>query len=207
MKILRDIILTLVVIIDVILLAFVFDDAEAAEVNLAWDASPSPGVTGHKIGVGTDDTLSLSTLLVANVTSAAVTDLTPGVTYHFGVKAYNPDAESVWSNIVTYTPPLVIQPPIVYPLPESVPPQNFYVNANLGVRVSFAPRWIAGTTSATLQSPGGTPATSTRTSSGTFPVIYNTPGTYTVTFSRTVYGIIQSETKQITIVPAGHYFK
>ena len=191
-----------------VLVTLIYADlSHAASVNLTWDASPSPGVTGNKIGIGTDSTLSLSTLLVANVTAAAVTDLTPGVTYYFGVKAFNADAESAWSNIVTYTPPISLEPPVAIDPANSVPPSLFSVKTPLGIKVIFVPGWIKGTTQVVWSFPGGSPASSSRTTNGTSSTTYPGPGEYAVTFTHTVYGAVQSETKTLVLSGSGYAFK
>jgi len=74
----------------------------ATSLTLAWDPSPSSGVTGYVMSWGTRSSVYTSTLDVGNVLSAAVPGLADGTTYYFAVQAYNADfALSAYSNEVS----------------------------------------------------------------------------------------------------------
>jgi hypothetical protein len=86
-------------------------------VGLAWDPSPDTNVTGYTIYWGTNNgntessaanaTVDYTSRLdVGNQTTATLTNLTAGSTYHFVVTAYTADGvESLPSNEVIYTVP------------------------------------------------------------------------------------------------------
>ena len=86
----------------------------ATSLTLAWDPSPSSGVTGYVMSWGTRSGVYTSTLDVGNALSAPVPGLADGTTYYFAVQAYNADfALSAYSNEVsgqtsTPTTPLAV---------------------------------------------------------------------------------------------------
>ena len=104
-----------VAIAPMLLVAFSFCNA-AQSVKLAWDASPSSGVTGYKIYYRTASGRSGLPLDVGNVTTATISNLNDSTTYVFSVTAYNPSGiESARSNEVSYTTPRSRRE-ILYPL-------------------------------------------------------------------------------------------
>ena len=77
--------------------------AAAADVTLAWDASPSTNVVGYKIYWGTDSTNYTNSLTVSNVLTATVTNLQSGITYYFAATAFDSESyESDYSNEVNW---------------------------------------------------------------------------------------------------------
>lgn len=77
------------------------------EVKLAWNASPSTDVTGHRIHYGTASRAYTTSIELGNVTTATVSGLAEGVTYYFAVSAVNAAAlESDYSNEVRFEPGL-----------------------------------------------------------------------------------------------------
>ncbi len=85
--------------------------AAAKDINLAWDASPGPNVSGYKLYYQSDSaTLPLegfeaiegnSPIDVGNANSLSLTGLPDGRVYYVAVSAYNAEGvESVLSNIV-----------------------------------------------------------------------------------------------------------
>jgi hypothetical protein len=75
-------------------------------VPLAWNASTDPTVVGYNLYYGTSPDSLTNVVSVGDVTSAAISGLTEGVTYYFAANAYNAaDQESPLSNEVAYTIP------------------------------------------------------------------------------------------------------
>lgn len=75
-------------------------------VNLAWEASTSPEVTGYRLHHGTTSGTYTTSIDVGNVLTATIPDaqLAPaGTTNYIAATAYSPDAESGYSNEVIYT--------------------------------------------------------------------------------------------------------
>ncbi|CAN8142890.1 exported hypothetical protein [uncultured Thiomicrorhabdus sp.] len=72
----------------------------AGDVTLSWDASPSSGVTGYKIYYGQD---SFNLEFSKNAGDTLTTDITglQAGTWYFAATAYNNDAESTLSNVVS----------------------------------------------------------------------------------------------------------
>lgn len=75
-------------------------------VNLAWDRSPSVGITGYRIYFGPTSKSYTNSVAVGNVTSNLVTGLVAG-TYFFTVVAYDANGiESLSSNEIMVVPGL-----------------------------------------------------------------------------------------------------
>lgn len=81
-------------------------DCPAADVTLAWEASPDP-VTGYRVFYGRESVLSSDATEVpaGDGLETTITGLWPGQTYYFAVKAYHRNVESGFSNEVVYTVP------------------------------------------------------------------------------------------------------
>ncbi len=85
------------------------NQAAAAGVDLAWDASPDANVVGYNLYYGTADGNWTNQLDVGNQTSATLAGCQPGVTYYFTVKAYNSSGvESQPSPELQYLAPSVL---------------------------------------------------------------------------------------------------
>ncbi len=93
--------------------------AQADSVTLAWDASPSEGVTGYVVEYGTSAGNYTQTYPVANVTQETVGQLQPGVTYYFIVRAQSAEGTSPPSNEVVFVPQSAPPPPPPPPPPTS----------------------------------------------------------------------------------------
>lgn len=82
--------------------------AQAADVILAWDASPDP-VTGYIVYWSTTDVLQYpglaSTAQIGNVLLYQIKGLQPARMYYFAVKARYYNNVSGFSNQVSYTMP------------------------------------------------------------------------------------------------------
>lgn len=80
----------------------------ANSVSLAWDANTEPDVAGYVVAVGTQRGGPYTATVSASGPSATVTDLQPGTTYYFVVRAVNQvGLLSAASNEVTATIPPV----------------------------------------------------------------------------------------------------
>lgn len=101
-------------------------------VTLAWDANTETDLAGYRIHYGDTPGSYSQTLDVGNITTATVSDLSPGGTYYFAVTAYNTAAlESDPSNEVSFTvpsdappPPSGEEPPVHVPNNPPDPPAN-----------------------------------------------------------------------------------
>jgi len=75
-------------------------------VTLAWDRSPDSSVTGYRIHYGAASGNYTNSIVVGNVTTNAVQELTSGVTYFFAITAFAASGlESGFSNETSYTVP------------------------------------------------------------------------------------------------------
>ncbi len=75
----------------------------AQSVRLAWNASPSSGVTGYRVYYRTSSGSQSSSVNAGDVLTATVSDLDDATTYLFSVTAYNSAGlESSRSNEVSY---------------------------------------------------------------------------------------------------------
>ena len=104
---LHDVSLRRFVAVVTLLLFFSFSLARAAQsVTLAWNASPSAGVTGYKVYYGTVAGSPSTSINVGNVTTATVSNLNDATTYFFSVAAYNSAGlESQRSTEISYKTP------------------------------------------------------------------------------------------------------
>ena len=91
--------------------------------TLMWNANTESNLGGYIVQYGTQSTNLSTSIDVGNVTSRAITGLTPGATYYFQVIAYNTSgARSVPSTQVTYTAPSAPTVPTIISLtPNSGP--------------------------------------------------------------------------------------
>jgi hypothetical protein len=85
----------------------------AAPVALVWDASPDASVTGCALYYAIVDSGVTNRLDVGMVLTASVSNLLAGSNYLFFVVAYNSSGiESDPSNVLLYSPPLPVLPPV-----------------------------------------------------------------------------------------------
>ena len=85
--------------------------ARAASVTLAWNPSPSGGVRGYRVYIGTRSGFYTSVMDVGNGTAVTVSSLTAGGVYYFAITAYDAGGlESAFSNELSYTPVEVAVP-------------------------------------------------------------------------------------------------
>jgi hypothetical protein len=78
----------------------------AQSVRLAWNASPSSGVTGYRVHYRTSSGSESTVLNVGDRLTATISGLDDATTYLFSVTAYNSAGlESAPSNEIAYTTP------------------------------------------------------------------------------------------------------
>lgn len=87
--------------------------AQAGQVSLAWDPSPSPDVGGYKVVYGLASGTYTSTVDVGKQTSTTVANLDDSKTYYFAARAYNTarTVESANSNEVSKPASTTLPPP------------------------------------------------------------------------------------------------
>lgn len=79
-------------------------------VTIGWDANPEPDIASYSVFYGAVDAPA-TRVNVGNVTTASITNLTPGITYFFYVTAINTAGlESDPSDQITYTEPVMYVP-------------------------------------------------------------------------------------------------
>jgi hypothetical protein len=89
-----------------LLMALIVPSRSLLAVTLAWDASPSSGVSGYRIYYGKTSGIYTGLMDVGNVTTASVPGLSAGATYYFAIVAYNAAVVlSDFSNGINYTVP------------------------------------------------------------------------------------------------------
>lgn len=93
--------------------------AEAGDVTLQWDPSPSDNVDGYIVYYGNDPASLEYSADVGNVTTTKISNLPPGLWY-FEATAYNEVQESVRSNqaskeIDPFTPTQQLHVPVEMP--------------------------------------------------------------------------------------------
>ena len=78
----------------------------AQNVKLAWNASPSSGVTGYRLHYRQSSGGQTTSVNVGNVLTATISNLNDAAAYLFSVSAYNSAGlESARSNEISYTTP------------------------------------------------------------------------------------------------------
>lgn len=79
------------------------EKANSQSINLSWDASATPSVTGYNVYYGTNSGNYSYKVNVGNSTTCTLSNLTAGVTYYFAATAYDANGdESVYSGQVTF---------------------------------------------------------------------------------------------------------
>jgi hypothetical protein len=92
----------------------------AQNVGLAWNASPSSGVTGYRLHYRQSSGGQTTSVNVGNVLTATISNLNDATAYLFSVSAYNSAGfESARSNEISYTTP-------------SSPPGSYTLRVNNG---------------------------------------------------------------------------
>ena len=103
-------------------LALLACSATLSAQTLAWDANTESNLAGYIVQYGTQSGNPTTSIDVGNVTSRAITGLTPGSTYYFRVIAYNSTGQqSSPSSQVSYTAPVSVSPTVTSLSPTSGP--------------------------------------------------------------------------------------
>jgi PKD repeat protein len=173
----------------IVLLFLVTLRVYAGDINLAWDASPSSGVSGYKIYCsqtsGSYSATACGQTFSATQTSYKVSGLQEGATYYFVATAYNAATESARSNEVSAK------------VSSSAPVASFSASAVSGVAPltdTFNCTSTGTITERTWDLGNGTTATG-----GTVATSYATPGTYTVALTVTGPGGSSTASRTITV--------
>jgi hypothetical protein len=122
--------------------------AHSADVTVAWDSSPSPGVAGYKVYVGTSSRNYTATFDAGSKFQLTVPDLQAGNTYFLAATAYDTqNKESGFSEEISYQVPVTS--------PGTDPPQVTTPNyPSTGKGSSNAPvainSWFSTSTSSNL---------------------------------------------------------
>src|SRR6266478_723318 len=103
---------SLLVVLACLCLAFAVTPAQAAQVQLAWDAPvqtngiPVPNLVGYKLYYGSQSGQYQTMVQVGLTPTSTVTNVSAGQTYYFAIKAYDSTGtESAFSNEVSVTLP------------------------------------------------------------------------------------------------------
>jgi fibronectin type 3 domain-containing protein len=107
---------SLLILLACLSLAFAATPAQAAQVQLAWDAplqadgTPVPNLAGYKLYYGSQSGQYQTAIPVSMATTYTVTNVSPGQTYYFAATAYDTaGTESAFSNEVSMTPGTIPQ--------------------------------------------------------------------------------------------------
>jgi ketosteroid isomerase-like protein len=93
-------------LVALLFLLFFAREAPAQTVTLTWNANPETNITGYVVSYGTQSRSYSTTLQVGLVTTATISQLSPGQTYYFSVQARNPYGLSAYAVEVSTTIPV-----------------------------------------------------------------------------------------------------
>jgi hypothetical protein len=88
-------------------------------VILSWSPSPSSGVSGYYIYIGTASGQYTQKIDAGANTQATINNLQDGQAYYFAATAYNSYSESSPSNVAQYNTPTLQTPPSLFQLVRS----------------------------------------------------------------------------------------
>jgi len=167
----------------------------AAEITLAWNASPSTSTAGYRLDYGTQPGRYTAGIDVGNTTRHTVTALVEGTPYYFAVKAYNPGRtlESIYSNEVGATPPVTV-PTVSFSASVTVGDAPLMVSLTPAVTGSIA-SWVWDFGDGTRSSGSGSVVSTALKS-------YTLPGQYTVRLSVTHSGGTVNSALTLTVKSA-----
>src|SRR5881397_3873912 len=141
---------SLLVLLACLSLAFAATPAQAAQMQLAWNAPVQPNgivTAGYKLYYGSQSGQYQTTIPVGMTTTYTVTNLSAGQTYYFAMKAYDSTGtESAFSNEVSVT------------LPTNAPGGGIISQQQMRV-VSVDSQELIGENGAATNSIDGNPAT------------------------------------------------
>jgi hypothetical protein len=168
--------------------------ALAANVTLAWDASPDPTVTGYRVFYGGASGSYTNSIQVGNVTTATISNLVLGATYYFAATARDAaNIESDFSNETSHTP---------VPPPNQPPTLNSLVNRTINEGAGLQTVNLSGITSGAATEIQTLTVTATSSNPGLIPhptVSYTSPNTTgSISFAPVAYGF-GSATISVTV--------
>ncbi len=110
----------------VLIIAFLGCRALADNVQLTWDMSSDPSVVGYEIYYGTTSGVYTNEVVLGNVSSATITNLTPGLTYYFNATDRDVNGnESAFSGETAYTAPYPVNLTMTQVINQGVMSLNF----------------------------------------------------------------------------------
>jgi hypothetical protein len=113
-------------------IAFLGCRALADNVQLTWDMSSDPNVVGYEIYYGTTSGVYTNVVMFSNVSSATITNLTPGVTYYFNATARDAsDNESTFSGETVYAAPFPVNLTMTQVVNQGVQSLNFTASGQI----------------------------------------------------------------------------
>ena len=149
----------------------------AANVKLAWDATPSSSVGGYTVSYGQTSGKYTSSVDVGDTTSYTVSNLQEGATYYVAVKAYDlaKTTESAYSNETNTTIPVTEAITADFTVSKTSGPANLVVD--------FKPITSGTVTNWKWDFPGSFTSTVRHSTPKEVIVTYPNPGTYTVSLT------------------------
>ena len=103
-----------------------------SRVTVTWDRNSEADITGYRLHCGTATRVYTDVINVGNVTTASVSNLSPGVTYRFAVTALNTAGlESDYSSEIAFTTTNIVTPNIP---PTLAALSNLTINEDAGAQ-------------------------------------------------------------------------
>lgn len=110
---------------------------EATTIRLAWNPSPDPAVVGYMVSMGTESGRYTTHVDAGTQTIEQFSNLTPGTTYYFAVRAYDRAGNfSAYSNEVSGVAPATSPLAISCPAPVATSPKGRAVNVTFSAVAS-----------------------------------------------------------------------
>jgi hypothetical protein len=116
----------------VIIIAFLGCRALADSVNLTWDVSSDSNVVGYEIYYGTTSGVYTNVVVLGNVASTTITNLTPGLTYYFNATDRDVSGnESAFSGETAYAAPFPVNLTMGQVINQGVKALNFTASGEI----------------------------------------------------------------------------
>ncbi len=105
--------------------------AQSVSVTLAWNPSPSSGVSGYRVYLGNSSGIYASVTDAGSATSLVLPNLAAGVSYYAAVTAYDADgSESGFSNEIIFAPLAAVVPELASLRLNAVPGAGMMLSLN-----------------------------------------------------------------------------